>query len=370
MARTYYALLGVRSNASAQEIRTAYRRLIRQYHPDVNPGVGSEALVRELNAAYEVLGDPKRRRAYDHYLRRGQSHASAAAATARARRRASAGHHPPHSDPRQDPRGYAHQRASAGWAQGQASAHSGPSRQQQQQHPPGARASARRRTETNDPNDQRTTRRAASVAIFGIVFLVANIVVYFTIVHPHVVIPRERVNLNNQKLAVVPDGIRNQSVIHHLHLSHNKIDTISPVLATVPQLETLDLSNNQLRHLPPHFFELRNLRELFLEDNLLQRVPSELSQFRHLQILNLARNDLRYYAPAAVHLPELVILDLSYNELRRLPADLQPWQGQLGQLHLKGNPLPQAERQRIRAALPDTRIFFDQEGPSYRHARN
>ena len=64
--RDYYKVLGVGRTASANEIKTAFRKLARKYHPDVNPGDRSaETKFKELNEAHEVLGDPDTRRKYD-----------------------------------------------------------------------------------------------------------------------------------------------------------------------------------------------------------------------------------------------------------------------------------------------------------------
>jgi molecular chaperone DnaJ len=65
--RDYYEVLGVSRNASADEIRKAYRRLARQYHPDVNKSPDAEARFKEINEAYEVLSDDQKRAAYDRY---------------------------------------------------------------------------------------------------------------------------------------------------------------------------------------------------------------------------------------------------------------------------------------------------------------
>jgi curved DNA-binding protein len=64
--KDYYKLLGVDRNADEKEIKKAYRRLARQYHPDVNPGdKAAEARFKEINEANEVLSDPEKRRKYD-----------------------------------------------------------------------------------------------------------------------------------------------------------------------------------------------------------------------------------------------------------------------------------------------------------------
>ena len=64
----YYTVLGVDRNASAKEVKRAFRRLARQHHPDVNPGnEEAERRFKEINEANEVLSNPETRRAYDTY---------------------------------------------------------------------------------------------------------------------------------------------------------------------------------------------------------------------------------------------------------------------------------------------------------------
>src|SRR3954465_4497204 len=79
----YYQLLGVSKGASEKEVRQAYRRLARQYHPDLNPGdKAAEAKFKEIGEAYEVLSDAEKRKKYDRYGHDWQ-HAEAAEAAAR-----------------------------------------------------------------------------------------------------------------------------------------------------------------------------------------------------------------------------------------------------------------------------------------------
>src|SRR2546430_17084458 len=64
----YYELLGVPRKATAKDIRTSFRKLARKYHPDLNPGdKSSEEKFKQLQEAYDVLSDAKKRQVYDQY---------------------------------------------------------------------------------------------------------------------------------------------------------------------------------------------------------------------------------------------------------------------------------------------------------------
>ncbi|MBR2164454.1 MAG: DnaJ domain-containing protein [Campylobacter sp.] len=67
MSNSLYETLGISKGASSDEIKKAYRKLARQYHPDINKEPGAEEKFKEINAAYEILSDETKRRQYDQY---------------------------------------------------------------------------------------------------------------------------------------------------------------------------------------------------------------------------------------------------------------------------------------------------------------
>lgn len=67
MAGDYYEILGVSRNASKDEIKSAYRKMARKYHPDVNQDPGAEERFKEISRAYEVLSDPETKARYDRF---------------------------------------------------------------------------------------------------------------------------------------------------------------------------------------------------------------------------------------------------------------------------------------------------------------
>ncbi|MEE7547565.1 DnaJ domain-containing protein, partial [Xanthomonas sp. Kuri4-1] len=69
--KDYYATLGVEPTAGEAEIKTAYRRLARKYHPDVSKEAGAEDKFKAVNEAYEALRDPQKRAAYDQLRAQG-----------------------------------------------------------------------------------------------------------------------------------------------------------------------------------------------------------------------------------------------------------------------------------------------------------
>lgn len=67
MEKSLYTTLGIAQNATQDEIKKAYRKLARQYHPDINKAKDAEEKFKEINAAYEILSDEKKRAQYDQF---------------------------------------------------------------------------------------------------------------------------------------------------------------------------------------------------------------------------------------------------------------------------------------------------------------
>ena len=79
--RDYYEVLGLSKGASEDEIKKAYRKMAKKYHPDINKEPGAEEKFKEINEAYEVLSDPQKKATYDQFGFAGMDGAQAVSYT-------------------------------------------------------------------------------------------------------------------------------------------------------------------------------------------------------------------------------------------------------------------------------------------------
>lgn len=76
MGKDYYGVLGIKRDASEDEIKKAYRKQALKYHPDKNKSPGAEDKFKEIAEAYDVLSDPKKKDVYDRFGEEGESEGS------------------------------------------------------------------------------------------------------------------------------------------------------------------------------------------------------------------------------------------------------------------------------------------------------
>lgn len=249
--RTYYDVLGVPFGASEEVIRLRYRELAKRYHPDVNPSPEAAARMQELNEAYHVLSDPRRRLAYHlrlaAYVMRQQAKPSAKVAS---------------PTPVSAAPAYA---LPLGWILG---------------------------------------------GLLGLVVLSA---VVYHIYHPfapakvdlsgygwtswpaylHLPGSVEWVNLAHNRFSGLPPEVDRLPALRGLNLSYNRIEVLSGTLVRHQQLEELLLAGNRIQALPLGLGELARLRRLDLRGNQLRTLPPELFSLPNLHYLDVRDNPLR-----------------------------------------------------------------------------
>lgn len=146
--------------------------------------------------------------------------------------------------------------------------------------------------------------------------------------------------------------------LERLSLRKNKLSAIPSEIAALNRLVWVDLGENQIAELNPVLCKLPALTQLYLNDNAISNLPPGIVSAKTLTYLNLDRNHLTQLPPEIVELPALKWLRLNGNQITALPEKIDQLAPTLKRLHLKGNPLPEAERDRIRKALPGCEIVF------------
>ncbi|XP_017286207.1 volume-regulated anion channel subunit LRRC8D [Kryptolebias marmoratus] len=126
----------------------------------------------------------------------------------------------------------------------------------------------------------------------------------------------------HNKIITIPSSIGQVKSLESLHLSHNKLESLSPALFLLPKLRHLDVSHNSITVLPPDVGLVHNLQHLAINSNKLEALPKPLFRCTKLKVLCLGNNALTTLPDAVGQLVQLTHLELRGNCLDRLPAHL------------------------------------------------
>ncbi len=134
--------------------------------------------------------------------------------------------------------------------------------------------------------------------------------------------PGESLNLSRKGLAQIPDDVFDKTELKILRLYGNQIDSISPRIAELVNLEQLYLGKNQLASLPPEIGGLKNLKILSVQYNKLDTLPDEIGNLENLEQLWLDQNQLTYLPETMGSLKKVQVLKVQFNWLDSLPQTI------------------------------------------------
>jgi hypothetical protein len=300
--KNYYEILGVSTDATSEEIKSAYRTKIKAIHPDlrndkthtVDSSVDSDTAI--LNVAYETLADDEERRNYD--------------------RRFFIQHESKTDD-----------HSTAQQAEDQAA-------ERYTQHVNRLK-NKRRQAEIEIQTQRKLNKRI--IAIFAGVFLVISIMGFGLWQLSRLYVqPATYTNISSRSISDLPKGLANSPVVVRLNMQNNDLASVPAALATLPNLTSLDLSKNEIRLIPAEFFAAPNLSEL-----------------------DLSNNQISYISKDIVRLQRLKTLNLSHNQLKSLPLSSFAKMS-LQHLILIGNPLDPELIVELRQLLPQTDIILSE----------
>ncbi len=165
-------------------------------------------------------------------------------------------------------------------------------------------------------------------------------------------------NLYDTSLQAFPPDILKLKNLERLSLRKNTITTLPDGIGSLSTLKWMDLGRTAMTDLNPAIGKLENLSFLYLNDNTIALLPESLGNCNKLEYLNADRNKLTALPASLGKMASLKWLRLNGNQITALPADLSGLAVNLNRLYLKGNPIPDPEKTRIKAALPKCEIIF------------
>jgi tetratricopeptide (TPR) repeat protein len=165
-------------------------------------------------------------------------------------------------------------------------------------------------------------------------------------------------DFSSKILTDLPEGSEKLTNIIKLNFFNNKATTLSDKFGELNGLISLDLSSNKLTDIPPVIGKLTQLRELSLNKNQIKELPYEFGNLTHIKTLNLRQNGLTNLPKSVSMLTSLENLDLALNPLTSLPLEISNLKN-LKVLTLVGHEMSSKEQQKVKALLPNTKIYFE-----------
>jgi hypothetical protein len=286
MLPDYYAILGVTRDADTAAIKSAYRRLAKLHHPDLNPETDGTRF-KEINEAADTLGDPSKRERYD----RDHRHA--------------APFNPPQPPPVTE-KSPAYQAAV-----------------RQIEHARAARSTQLQlhlETLAVLPDELYRLTHLEDLILRG---------EWLTALPAQIVRLRDlkRLHLQTRRLATLPDELSYLPFLESLSLNCDVLEIFPAVLKRMEWLKRLSITAYLANGLSAEIGDLRALESLDLHAGLTE-LPPEIGRLAHLRKLDLSRNDLTHLPAEIGRLPRLEWLKLDHNRLVELPPEI----GQLSTL--------------------------------------
>lgn len=165
-------------------------------------------------------------------------------------------------------------------------------------------------------------------------------------------------DFSSKVLSDLPAGSSKLTYLVKLNMFNNKLTSMSKEWEKLDKLVSLDLGSNKLTSISPSIGKLTHLKELNLNKNPITTLPVEIGNLKNLETLTLRQNGLTQFPASIAMLSSLENLDLALNKLTSLPLEIANLKN-LKTLTLVGNELPSKEQHKIKALLPNTKIYFE-----------
>jgi carbon monoxide dehydrogenase subunit G len=167
----------------------------------------------------------------------------------------------------------------------------------------------------------------------------------------------QKFDIYYMQATTIPESFGNLAQLQELRLNNTQVSSLPETLGNLTQLQVLLLNENHLSSLPVSIGNLTQLNRLSLNDNLLTILPESFGNISQLKKLYIDRNQLTSLPESIGNLGQLQELWLTQNQLTSLPDSISNLTN-LRLLNLYGNPIPPAEIERIRRALPNCQVYY------------